>query len=310
MNAALTIRQTPPNARIAALFSDASWVAQVEGVVRRRSHRPRRRGRHPSGGVRGRGGRSGELAGERRRREEVHPRHRPQQSTDARARRREESRGRDRRGGPRRESAGAVFEARDMWQRIAARIPAKRAPMLTWFVRVSLGDSLAEIAEEAGVDYPTAQARYLRMRKELQRHAVRLGAAAAIARARARASRVRSSRRTTSVGTPPAPAPTQVAPPPKSLEQAAELRRIGMKACAEKQWAAMSEGFGSGEGDGCGGGIARRKGVQASGAEGGGERGRAVRRPSDRGEAYLLHCGKRFTAPFEAEKAHHERARR
>jgi DNA-directed RNA polymerase specialized sigma24 family protein len=232
--AALTFRPTTPNARIAALFSDASWVAQVEGVVRRRvidrgavadilqeacAAAVAQAETLPEGDAEAKK----YIAGIARNKARMHAR--------GAARKAEEEIDEEVHG----PKPPDPVEERDLWRRIAARIPAKRVPTLTWFVRVSLGDSLAEIAEEAGVDYATAQARYLRMRKELQRHAVKLGAVAAIAVLAFGLSRALRPKNDL-VGAPPEPAPTHEAPPPKSLEQAMELRKTGLRACGEKRW--------------------------------------------------------------------------
>ncbi|HEY4014434.1 MAG TPA: sigma factor [Polyangiaceae bacterium] len=238
MNAALSLRPPTPNPRLAALLSDPAWIVQLQGVVRRRvadhaavadivqevcADAIAQAGNLPESD----GDAKKYMLGIARNKARMHARGSARRKQDAID---EEVHG---------ARPPEPVEDRDLWRRIAARIPPTRAPTLTWFVRVSLGDSLAEIARDAGVDYPTAQARYLRMRKELRRHAMQLAAVAAIAVLAIGLSRTRPPQHEMLGAPPPEPEPTQSAPTaaPKTLERAAEIRRHALRACSEKKWA-------------------------------------------------------------------------
>jgi DNA-directed RNA polymerase specialized sigma24 family protein len=129
----------------------------------------------------------------------------------------------------------APLEERDLLQRIVAKIPDKRWQTFQWFVRVTFGDSLTEIADEVGVDYATAHARLARMRFDLRKWALQVSTGLSILLVAVVGYRV--------VGphveaVPPHPAvsvPAPVAPPPAPPD-VAELRRRAFDACDAGRW--------------------------------------------------------------------------
>lgn len=136
----------------------------------------------------------------------------------------------------------APFEERDLLRKLAARIPESRWRTFQWFVRVTFGDSLADIAREEGVDYAVAHARVTRIRDDLRQWAIQLTKAAAVVVLVFGAYRLLRPRREASIAPniapePPrvvAPAPAPVAPTaPTPLEEAAELRRRALQECRD-----------------------------------------------------------------------------
>jgi DNA-directed RNA polymerase specialized sigma24 family protein len=253
MNTAVTFAppaKPAPHARVAALLSDRTWLARIERVVKQRvpdreaaadivqeacADAVAHAGRLPDDDAEAKK----YLFGIVRNKVRMHIRARTRagDSFD------EEIHG---------ERAPAPGEEQELLRKIVGRIPATRWPTLTWFVRVTMGDSLADIAREAGVDYATAHARYARMRTELRQHAMQLAAVAAVVALVFGIGRVLRPRPTLvsapnpyarsvvpapSVvpALPVAPANTESANPEKT-RAAAELRHKGLASCEAHRW--------------------------------------------------------------------------
>ncbi len=230
-----------PHARIAAFLSDPEWVARVQRIVRRRVSNEAAAAdiiqeayaaaveQDPSLPADD-GAAKKYLLGVVRNKARMHVRAtaiRSHQEMD------EEVHG---------ARAPESVEARDLWRRIAARVAPPRAQALTWFVRVALGESLADIARESGVDYEAALGRYFRMRNELRGHAKQLAGVALIAMLAIGITRGRRPDEHSVSSPRPPPAPTHVAPSESTtLAHAAALRRAGLRACADRHWAECLE---------------------------------------------------------------------
>jgi DNA-directed RNA polymerase specialized sigma24 family protein len=136
-------------------------------------------------------------------------------------------------------------EARWLLRKIVADVPESRWQTVGWFVRVALGDSLADIAREAGVDYDTAHKRYDRMREELRRRANELTTMVAmvlLAFGILRTARPHPDQTATPDLRPAPSYSVQHEPTPKE-QAAAELRREAFAACDAHRWSECLQGF-------------------------------------------------------------------
>jgi len=138
----------------------------------------------------------------------------------------------------------APVEARELVQKIVAGVPPSRWETFTWFVRVTFGDSLADIAREAGVEYDTAHKRFERMRDDLRRRANELTTMAAIvllAFGIVRTVRAHPDQTATPDLRPQPSYVVRNEPTPKENTAAAELRRTAFAACDAARWAECLE---------------------------------------------------------------------
>jgi DNA-directed RNA polymerase specialized sigma24 family protein len=140
------------------------------------------------------------------------------------------------------ETEPAPFEERDLVRKLVARVPENRWQTFQWFVRVTFGDALADIAREEGVDYAVAHARLTRLRDDLRQWAVQLTKAAAIVALVIGGYRLLRPRHEAAIAPDIAPEPPRVvmpAPPPVApaastlLEEAAALRRRALDECRD-----------------------------------------------------------------------------
>jgi DNA-directed RNA polymerase specialized sigma24 family protein len=137
----------------------------------------------------------------------------------------------------------APVEARELVQKIVAGVPPSRWETFTWFVRVTFGDSLAEIAREAGVEYDTAHKRIERMRDDLRRRANELTTMAAIVLLAFGILRTVRARPDPTATPDLRPQPSYVVhnEPTQKAQTAAELRRTALAACDAARWAECLE---------------------------------------------------------------------
>jgi DNA-directed RNA polymerase specialized sigma24 family protein len=135
------------------------------------------------------------------------------------------------------------FYARYLLRKIVADVPLSQRETLTWFVRVNtIGDSLADVAREAGVNYDTAHKRYARLRDDMRRRAHKLATTASAALL---AVGILSSGAERPAIPDRAPAPQHVVPygPTPEQEDAAQLRRAAFAACDAHRWTQCLEQF-------------------------------------------------------------------
>ncbi len=137
----------------------------------------------------------------------------------------------------------APIEERDLVGEIVANVPESRWDTWTWFVRVTFGDSLADIARAEDVDYPTAHARVTRMRADLRRWALDLSKAGVLVAAVFGAYRLLRPKEAVELAPNIGPDTTHVAAPavssheePAHDEGAAELRRRAFDECRDQKW--------------------------------------------------------------------------